>query len=330
MGRNGFMEKAVAIAAAFFLLAGVADAQEIRTVCSADVCMPMRCVGQHCTPVSPPAQMSDAPMQWTDLYSRPKPKPTAHIAYGPLPQQFAELWLPDGAGPHPLVVMIHGGCWTKGIANLEIMNYAAEDLRKGGIAVWNIEYRGVDEPGGGYPGTFQDVAAGLDAVRGQAAAYHLRLEKVVAVGHSAGGQLVLWAAARGKLPAWSVLRAANPLKLSAIVDLAGIPNLATDTNTACGGAVISKLVGQPTAQRPDVYADTSPAVLVPLGVPQYVIHGASDDTVRASVGAAYAKTAKAAGDRVHVSTPPGNHVEEIAPGAPSWDATAALIQRLTR
>ncbi len=269
-------------------------------------------------------------MEWTDLYSRPKPKATAHIPYGALPQQFAELWLPDPPGPHPLVVMIHGGCWTKGVANLEIMNYAAEDLRKRGIAVWNIEYRGVDEAGGGYPGTFQDVAAGLDAVRAQAATYHLRLDKVVALGHSAGGHLALWAAARVKLPASSVLRAADPLKLSAIVDLAGIPNLATDTNTACGGAVITKLIGEATADRPDVYGDTSPARLVPLGAPQYVIHGASDDTVRASIGAAYAKTAKAAGDVVYVSNPPGGHVEEIAPGTPSWDATAALVMRLVK
>jgi acetyl esterase/lipase len=269
-------------------------------------------------------------MQWSDLYSRPKPKPTAHIPYGALPQQFAELWLPDGPGAHPLVVMIHGGCWTKGIANLEIMNYAAEDLRRRGVAVWNIEYRGVDEPGGGYPGTFQDVAAGVDAVRGAAGTYHLRLNKVVAVGHSAGGHLALWAAARGKLPTWSVLRAADPLTFSAVVDLAGIPNLATDSNTACGGAVLTKLVGDPTAARPDVYADTSPAVLVPLGAPQYVIHGASDVTVPPAIGAAYAERAKAAGDRVQVSNPPGGHVEEIAPGTPSWDATAALVLKLVK
>jgi hypothetical protein len=127
-----------------------------------------------------------------------------------------------------------------------------------------------------------------------------------------------------------VLRAADPLKLSAVVDLAGIANLATDTNTACGGAVIGELVGRPTSERPDVYADTSPAALVPLGVPQYVIHGAGDDTVHASIGAAYAKKAKAAGDRVHISTPPGAHVEEVAPGTPSWENTARLVQRLTR
>ena len=274
--------------------------------------------------------MAASLMQWTDLYSRPKPKPTAHIPYGPLKQQFAELWLPDAPGPHPLAVMIHGGCWTKSVADLEIMNWAAEDLRKRGVAVWNIEYRGVDEPGGGYPGAFQDVAAGLDAVRGQAAQYHLRLDRIVAVGHSAGGHLALWAAARAKLPTTSVLRTPDPLKLSAVVDLAGIANLATDTNTACGGAVIQQLVGAPTAEHPNVYADTSPAALLPLGVPQYVIHGSGDHTVPPAIGAAYAKQAKAAGDKVHVSNPPGGHVEEIAPGTPSWNATAALIERLTR
>ncbi len=210
------------------------------------------------------------------------------------------------------------------------MNWAAEDLRKRGVAVWNVEYRGVDKPGGGYPGTFQDVAAGLDAVRGQAAPYRLRLDKVVVVGHSAGGHLALWAAARGKLPASSALRAADPLKLSAVIDLAGIANLETDSDTACGGAVLKQMTGAPTADRPDVYADTSPAALVPLGVPQYVIHGASDDTVRLKIGAAYAKRAVAAGDTVMVTSPPGNHVEEIAPGTPSWDATAAMVMRLTR
>ena len=94
--------------------------------------------------------------------------------------------------------------------------------------------------------------------------------------------------------------------------------------------MIAKLVGEPSAERPDVYADTSPAALVPLGVPQYVIHGSSDDTVRASIGAAYAKKAKAAGDRVHVSNPPGAHVEEVSPGTASWTATAALIEKLVK
>jgi acetyl esterase/lipase len=269
-------------------------------------------------------------MQWSDLLSRPKPEPTQHIAYGPSPQQFGELWLPGGKGLHPLVLMIHGGCWTKSVATLEIMNWAAEDLRKGGVAVWNIEYRGVDEAGGGYPGTYQDVAAALDAIRPFAKPYGLDLSRTLLLGHSAGGHLALWAAARPKLPKSSPLYTAHPITASAVIDLAGLADLQADTDTACGAEPVAAMVGQPSPGRPDVYADTSPAALVPLGVPQYVIHGAADGTVKPAVGYAYAAKALAAGDRVEMLYPPGGHVEEISPGAPSWDATAALVLKLLK
>jgi acetyl esterase/lipase len=226
--------------------------------------------------------------------------------------------------------MIHGGCWTKSVAGLDIMNYGAEDLRRRGVAVWNIEYRGVDEPGGGYPGTYQDVGAALDAARGVARTYHLDISRGVVLGHSAGGHLALWAAARHKLPATSPLHSADPLPLKAVVDLAGLADLALNIDTACGAAPVAVMAGSATPERPDIYADTSPAALVPLGATQYVIHGADDVTVKPAVGDAYAVLARAAGDRVVVSNPPGGHVEEIAPGAPSWDATAALILKLVR
>jgi hypothetical protein len=90
------------------------------------------------------------------------------------------------------------------------------------------------------------------------------------------------------------------------------------------------MVGAPSVARQDVYADTSPAAMVPLGVAQYVIHGASDHTVVPEIGAAYAERARAAGDEVHLSTPDGGHVEAIAPGAAAWSATAALLAKLTR
>src|SRR5271156_978677 len=83
-------------------------------------------------------------MDWPDLLGRPMPAPTRHIAYGPGPMQFGELWLPAGKGPFPVVLMVHGGCWLSSVAKLSIMNWAAEDLRQRGVAVWNIEYRGVD------------------------------------------------------------------------------------------------------------------------------------------------------------------------------------------
>jgi acetyl esterase/lipase len=269
-------------------------------------------------------------MKWSDLYGRPKPTATTRIPYGNLPQQVGDLWLPDGPGRSPLVVMIHGGCWTKSIANLEIMNWAAEDLRQRGVAVWNIEYRGVDEPGGGYPGTYQDVASGLDAARAIAASHHLSLHRVVVIGHSAGGHLALWAAARAKLPRSSPLWTLHPLKVDAVVDLAGLADLKTDTDTACGPAMVATMAGPPSAERPDIYADTSPAALVPLDAHQFVIHGADDITVKPEIGFAYASKAMAAGDPVSVSNPPGGHVEAVSPGTASWSATGALIERLVK
>jgi hypothetical protein len=127
-----------------------------------------------------PAASAAPLMDWPDLLGRPMPAPTREIAYGALPEQVADLWLPAGRGPFPVVLMAHGGCWRSGVAKLTIMNYAAEDLRRRGIAVWNIEYRGVDRPGGGYPGTFQDVAAATDKLAQVAPAYHLRTDRVVA------------------------------------------------------------------------------------------------------------------------------------------------------
>ena len=276
------------------------------------------------------ATASPKVLSWSDLLSRPRPQPTRTVAYGKDRNQVADLWLPSGTGPHPAVVMIHGGCWQASIANRTIMNYAAEDLRRRGMAVWNIEYRSVDQSGGGYPGTFRDVGAALDRLQIEAPLDHISLKHVVAVGHSAGGQLALWAAARYKLPAGSPLHWAGPLPITGVVDIAGIPNLKTDTHTACGAAVLRKLTGAPSSRRPDVYADTSPAALLPLGPPQVVIHGAQDTTVPPAVGEAYVASARAAGDKVAFHSPPGNHVSEITPGEPGWEDAAASVQALLK
>jgi acetyl esterase/lipase len=144
-------------------------------------------------PTPPPA---DGLLKWPDLLQRPRPEPDASVHYGPGPLQIADVWLPKGAEPHPVVLMVHGGCWQSDVADRRIMNWIADDLRKRGIAVWNIDYRGVDRDGGGYPGTFLDAAAATDALKAHAAEYRLDLSHVIAVGHSAGGHLALWLAAR--------------------------------------------------------------------------------------------------------------------------------------
>ena len=267
-------------------------------------------------------------MSWPDLLNRPKPQPTRTIFYGDDPNQFADLWVPAGRGSHPVVVMIHGGCWEASVANHSYLNYAAEDLRKRGIAVWNIEYRAADQKGGGYPGTYQDVGAAIDRLAIEAPHAGITMKRVIVMGHSAGGQLALWSAARYKLPSSSPLHWAAPQPISGVVDIAGIPDLQRDTETACGAKVLKEMAGSPTKARPDVYSDTSPAELLPLGVPQVVIHGAQDTTVPPAVGQRYAAAAQALGDHVEVKTPPGGHVEEVTPGQPAWDEAVRAIQGL--
>lgn len=267
-------------------------------------------------------------MTWPDLLSRPRPHASERVRYGTEPSQFADLWMPEGKGPHPVVVLIHGGCWTKSVADLSIMDWAADDLRGRGFAVWNIEYRRLGEPGGGYPGTYLDVAASLDRLDSEAMARGLAKGPYVVAGHSAGGHLALWAGARHRLSASSPLFTSHPLPIKAVVDIAGIPNLETDTETACGAERTAKMAGP---ERPGGrFADTSPTHLVPLGLPTVVIHGAEDITVAPAIGFAYAARAKAAGDVVTVLTPPGGHVEEISPGTDAWAVVAREIERLVR
>ncbi|THD64586.1 alpha/beta hydrolase [Phenylobacterium sp.] len=271
------------------------------------------------------AQAQPQLMDWPDLMGRPLPKASAKIAYGPDPLQVAEVWRPEGKGPFPTVLMIHGGCWRSGLSNLHIMDYAAEDLRRRGIAVWNIEYRGVDRPGGGYPGAFQDVNAAADALVAHGKDYGLRTDKIVVLGHSAGGHLALWLGARGKLPRSSPLRDGKPLSIAWVVSLGGLPDLAT-AKEGCGEKTVASLLAGSRAADP--LADTSPARLVPLPVPRMLIHGDLDDTSPPSQGRAYVVKARAAGDiRAWTYSIPGEgHVEEIAPGSTTWASVAMGVE----
>jgi acetyl esterase/lipase len=255
------------------------------------------------------------------------------FAYGPGPSQFGELWLPETAGAVPIVVMVHGGCWQSSYG-LDLMHALSADLRGAGVAVWNIEYRRLGETGGGYPGTFADIAQAVDALRGLATKHPLNLAKVVAVGHSAGGHLALWAAARPRLPPASPLAARDPLPLAGVVTLAGINDLAAyaENGPACGGAsTINRLIdasGRPAGQ---AYADTSPRALLPLGVPQVIASGSRDGIVPADFGRTYAAAAKAAGDRADVVEIAGaDHFALIDPGSAAWKTLRRRLLDLLR
>jgi acetyl esterase/lipase len=290
---------------------------------------------------APLASAAPAPlMKWPDLLERARPEPTATIDYGDKGMQRVDLWLPAGKGPHPTVLMVHGGCWQTDIADRRIMNWIAEDLRKRGIAVWNIDYRGVDREGGGYPGTFADAAAAADALRVHASAYDLDLDPLVATGHSAGGHLALWLAARRApkasasnplIPRGSPLLSPDPLRIDTVVSLGGLPDLelaAVPPGSGCGTEIIEKLVGPPTLGSRNVYADTSVPRLAPLGVKQVLINGRQDRIIPTAYATDYERKMRAAGDSVRVRMiEDTGHVELIAPETAAWAATVEEIER---
>ena len=263
-------------------------------------------------------------MTWPDLLERPRPAPDETISYGADPLQVADLWLPKGRGPHPTVLMVHGGCWQTEIADRKIMSWIADDLRKRGIAVWNIDYRGVDRDGGGYPGTFLDAAAAADKLRDAAARYKLDISRLVATGHSAGGHLALWLAGRPRLPAGSPLRADNPIPIHAVVSLGGLPDLeeaARPPGSGCGTEVIARISG-------GRFAETSVPRLAPLGVRQVLVNGLQDRIIPTAYAEGYAAPMRAAGDRVEVRMiDRTGHVELIAPETGAWAAAVAEIEK---
>jgi acetyl esterase/lipase len=273
-----------------------------------------------------------APLSYADILARPRYKPNSHLAYGAGADQFGELWLPKGRGPYPTVVLIHGGCWNLNLPGLELMDYAAEDLRQRGFAVWNLEYRRLG-PGGGYPGTFKDVAAGIDLLRKLGKSDNLDLKHVVLVGHDAGGQLALWAAARPRLPKTSPLATSASLPVAGVVTLGGIDDLQTYQRVgplACGGPVtITALVGAGRPPGAKVFADTSPAELLPLGVRQTIVSGDLDLIVPPVFGAYYAAEATKSGDKVEgVVIPRAGHFDLIDPLSDAWKRVEPLIDEL--
>lgn len=275
---------------------------------------------------APPQKASgkDGLMVWPDLLERARPEPQHSIEYGPAQMQRVDLWLPEGEGPHPTVLMVHGGCWQTEIADRRIMNWIAEDLRSRGIAVWNIDYRGVDREGGGYPGTFLDAAAAADALRTHAAKFNLDIEPLVATGHSAGGHLALWLAGRHRLPEASPLRAPDPLPIDAVVSLGGLPDIeeaARPPGSGCGTEVIAKLTG-------GHFADTSVPRLAPLGVRQVLVNGLQDRIIPTAYAEGYAAPMRAAGDSVEVRlVDRTGHVELIAPESEAWKVAVEEIEK---
>jgi len=250
--------------------------------------------------------------------------PARQIAYGDHPDQVGNLHLPLGEGPWPTVVLIHGGFWKWGW-DRTLMTPLARDLAGRGIAAWNIEYRRVGQEGGGWPGTFEDVAAATDAVAGLDG---VDATRVVTVGHSAGGHLALWLAARHRIAAGQP--GATPLvRPCGAVSQAGVTDLARGAADNLGDGACGALLGGTPGELPERYAATSPAALLPLGVPVLLVHGGADDIVPPAQSRTYAHAAAAAGDQVELVELPGaDHFDIIETEHSGWTAVVERLPQL--
>jgi acetyl esterase/lipase len=269
--------------------------------------------------------LAQGPITYDSLAALTAPAPSARIAYGPDALQYGNLRLPQGPGPHRVVLFVHGGCFLQQytIAHAAALEQAFADS---GYAVWSIEYRRVGDEGGGWPGTFEDVARGADYLRVLARTYPLDLSRVVAAGHSAGGALVMWLAARDRLRADSPVRGSSPLPIGAVLAIAPATDFGDlQAKRVCGG-VIDQLMGGSPESFAERYRDVSPALLAPIRVPQVLVVGEQDRNWGPG-GKAYYASAVAAHDSLvrMVEVPEAGHFDVVAPTTPAW---AVVMQAL--
>ncbi len=267
-------------------------------------------------------------LTYQDILKLPSAPADRRVAYGRDPLQFGEIRLPPGRGPHPVAVIIHGGCWYAEYDLNHIASFA-EALTRLGVATWVIEYRRIGNTGGGWPGTLEDVAQATDYLRTLARVYSLDLRRVVAVGHSAGGQLALWLATRDTLPRESPLHSGYPLRLRGVISLAGITDM-QKFGSRCGGAA-RKLLGGSREEIPERYKQSSPIELLTRGTPLRLIHGALDQIVPLEFGEEYEMAAKSKGlDIELIVLKDAGHFDLIAPQSAAGLTVQAVVLSLLR
>ncbi len=281
---------------------------------------------------SPSSSPAAKTLSWSELSQMPLPPPGERIAYGAGPQQFGELRLPKGDGPFPVIVLVHGGCWMAEFDYVYMTRLAAWFVDHG-FATWTIEFRRVGDPGGGWPGTFLGVASATERQKALSRDHPLDLTRVYAAGHSAGGQLALWLAARKKLSTESELFLKDPISIRGVLGLAAVTDLAQyriGPPGSCHSSVDLLLGGAPE-KVPQRYAETSPRQLLPLGVPQIFIQGQRDPIVDPASVRKYVEAAKKSGDRATIlPLPTAGHFETSVPlplTTPQFEEALRFLQR---
>jgi acetyl esterase/lipase len=240
------------------------------------------------------------------------------VEYGPGAQQVARLHRPLGV-TRGVVVVVHGGFWRAERDHTQ-GEPVARDLARAGWTVWNLEYRRVGN-GGGYPYTFDDVAAGIDALAG----LDVDTGTVVAFGHSAGGHLATWAASRGRFDRWP-----ETVPVSHVVSAAGVLDVTGTARAGLGGGAARALVGG----EPDDpayagrYDRVDPMRLLPVGVPVHVLHSRGDGVIPFAQAAGYVRAARHAGADASLVEYDGSHGLPMQPRSPAWRQTLAVLDSI--
>ena len=248
-----------------------------------------------------------------DILSLASPPADERVPYGPDAQQFGELRVPPGSGPHPVAIVIHGGYW-RARYDLKEVEHLCEAVTRQGLATWSLEYRRIGNSGGGWPGTLDDVRTGAAHLEKIAAERSLDLKRVVAMGHFAGGHLVLWLAKQ------------NAIALRGLVALAPVADLGRAWELKLNNTVVADLLGRSPQDLPDRYRSASPIELVPLGVAQRVLHGANDEIVPLEISRRYVAAAKKSGDDAKLIEVAGaGHFELIDPRSAAWPVVKSAV-----
>jgi acetyl esterase/lipase len=238
-----------------------------------------------------------------------------HSAYGADPSQWGELYLP-GRTPLATVVVVHGGWWADGFG-AQAMRPMCQALQKDGYAVWNLEYRRING-GGGWPMTFEDVAAGIDHLD---TFDSLDTSDVRLVGHSAGGQLAVWAASRRDTSPGEP----SAVQVSRCLSLAGVLDLTTASHLGFGLGNVDRLMGGTPEQVPDHYAEGDPTLMVPASCPVACVHDPNDPVVPIAQSQAYVAAAQAVGAPVSLDLVDGGHAGVIDPAGLAWPTVTRLL-----
>lgn len=254
-----------------------------------------------------------------EIMTLPAPPPDHKVAYGDGEFHFGYLRVPKSQGPHPVVIVIHGGFWRAAF-DLEHSGHMCAALTKAGLATWSLEYRRIGQPGGAWPGTCEDVLRGALHVAKLAPQYNLDASRIVAIGHSAGGHLALWLAAQ-KNPA---------LRLRGAISLAGVADLRRGFELQLSNTVVRDfMAGQSPEDAPAEYRKASPIENLPSGVRTRLIHGDKDDIVPIEISQRYLAAAGKAGDDVKLTVlEGGDHFVVIDPRSAEWPQVEKAVLEL--